>query len=52
MDDYTIELYQLLVRNEIQETEDQLVSRYIRGLWIQIQEMVNLFYPINVFVAH
>ncbi|KAL5767302.1 hypothetical protein ACOSQ2_014085 [Xanthoceras sorbifolium] len=28
VDEYTTELYQLLVRNKIQETQDQLVSRY------------------------
>ena len=30
--DYTIEFYQLLARNEIHETEDQLVAQYISGL--------------------
>ena len=29
VDEYTTEFYQLLVRNEIQETLDQLVSRYM-----------------------
>ncbi|KAK3195699.1 hypothetical protein Dsin_027009 [Dipteronia sinensis] len=31
VDDYTTEFFQLLVRNDIQETQDQLVSRYCRG---------------------
>ena len=52
MDDYTTEFYQLIARNEIQEMEDQLVSRYIRGLKLQIQDTVNMFDPVNVSAAH
>ena len=32
VDEYTTELYQLITRNEVYETEDQLVARHIRGL--------------------
>ena len=32
VEDYTIEFYQLISRNEVHETEDQLVNRYIRWL--------------------
>ncbi|GJU23734.1 putative nucleotidyltransferase, ribonuclease H [Tanacetum coccineum] len=32
VEDYTAEFYQLIARNDIQETEDQLVSYYIGGL--------------------
>ncbi|GJZ48798.1 putative nucleotidyltransferase, ribonuclease H [Tanacetum coccineum] len=34
--DYTTEFYQLIARNDIQETKDQLVSRYIGGLRVHI----------------
>ena len=36
VEDYTMKFYQLLARNEIHETEDQLVARYIGGLRVQI----------------
>ena len=52
MDDYTTDFYQLIARNEIQEMEDQLVSRYIRGLKLQIQDTVNMFDPVNMSAAH
>ncbi|KAK0596911.1 hypothetical protein LWI29_020052 [Acer saccharum] len=52
VDDYTTEFYQLIVRNDIQETQDQLVSRYCGGLRAQIMEVVNLFDPITVSEAH
>ena len=52
VDEYTTEFYQLLVRNEIQETQDQLVSRYCGGLRTQILDMINLFDPVTVTEAH
>ena len=52
VDDYTAEFYQLVARNEIQETDDQLVARYIGGLRVQIQDTVNLFDPVSVSAAH
>ena len=52
MDDYTTEFYQFIPINEIQKMEDQLVSRYIRGLKLQIQDTVNMFDPMNVSTAH
>ena len=52
MDDYTTEFYQLIARNKIQQMKDQLVSRYIRGLKLQIQDTVNMFDPMNVSIAH
>ncbi|XP_031378182.1 uncharacterized protein LOC116193578 [Punica granatum] len=52
VDDYTNEFYQLVARNELKETEDQLVARYIGGLRVQLQDTVNLFDPINVSSAH
>ena len=52
VDDYTTEFYQLLVRNDIQETQDQLVSRYCGGLRQQSLDVVNLFDPTSVSEAH
>ena len=52
VDEYTTEFYQLIARNEIQETEDQLVSHYIGGLNFQIQNTVNMFDPVSVSAAH
>ncbi|KAL5760932.1 hypothetical protein ACOSQ2_019770 [Xanthoceras sorbifolium] len=52
VDEYKTEYYQLLVHNDIQETHDQLVSRYCGGLHLQIVEVVNLFDPITVSQAH
>ncbi|PKI32487.1 hypothetical protein CRG98_047111, partial [Punica granatum] len=50
--EYTNEFYQLVARNELRETEDQLVARYIRGLRVQLHDTINLFDPINVSFAH
>nr|GEV96201.1 reverse transcriptase domain-containing protein [Tanacetum cinerariifolium] len=47
VEDYTTEFYQLIARNDIQETEDQLVSRYIGGLRVHIMDYVNMFDPMT-----
>ncbi|PKI38678.1 hypothetical protein CRG98_040936 [Punica granatum] len=39
-------------KNEVHETEDQLVARYIGGLRVQIQDTVNMFDPPSVSAAH
>ncbi len=52
VDDYTTEFYQLVARNELQETEEQLVARYIGGLKMSIQDTVNMFDPVTVSAAH
>ncbi|GJX18063.1 reverse transcriptase domain-containing protein [Tanacetum coccineum] len=43
VEDYSSEFYQLIAMNDIQETKDQLVSRYIGGLRVQIMDYVNMF---------
>ncbi|GJV41642.1 putative reverse transcriptase domain-containing protein [Tanacetum coccineum] len=50
--DYTTEFYQLIARNDIQETDDQLVSRYIGGLRVQIMDSVNMFDPVTLSDAY
>ncbi|XP_031391113.1 uncharacterized protein LOC116203503 [Punica granatum] len=52
VDEYTNEFYQLVARNEIQETKDQLVARYIVVPRVQLQDTVNLFDHVNVSSAH
>ncbi|GJU98403.1 reverse transcriptase domain-containing protein [Tanacetum coccineum] len=52
VEDYTTEFYQLIARNDIQETDDQLVSRYIGGLRVQIMDSVNMFDPVTLFDAY
>ncbi|PKI33813.1 hypothetical protein CRG98_045797 [Punica granatum] len=48
VDKYTVEFYQLVARNKLQETEDQLVARYVGGLRVQLQDMINLFDLVSV----
>ena len=45
-------IIQLIARNGVQETEDQLVARYIGGLKEQIAETVNMFDPMSISAAH
>nr|GEW16124.1 reverse transcriptase domain-containing protein [Tanacetum cinerariifolium] len=45
---YTTEFYELIARNDIQEREDQLVSRYIGRLRVQIMDSVNMFDPMTL----
>ncbi|GKA01706.1 putative nucleotidyltransferase, ribonuclease H [Tanacetum coccineum] len=42
----------LIARNDIQKTEDQLVSRYIGGLRVQIMDFVNMFDPMTLSDAY
>ena len=44
-------IIQLIAHNEVKETEDQLVARYI-GLKEQIAETVNMFDPMSISAAH
>lgn len=52
IDEYTTKFYQLVSRNDLVETKDQLVCRYIRGLQEQYQDILNLFDPYSVSEAH
>ena len=52
MDEYTDEFYKLLARVNLSESDEQLVSRYIGDLRPQIQDMVNLFDPVDILAAH
>ncbi|KAL4182900.1 hypothetical protein AMTRI_Chr11g152470 [Amborella trichopoda] len=42
MSEYTEEFYKLMARNDIQETEEQLVSRYVGGLRLAIRDEVEM----------
>ncbi|GJU98206.1 hypothetical protein Tco_1327477 [Tanacetum coccineum] len=48
VEDYTTEFYQLIAKNDIQETDDQLVSHYTSGLRVQIMDSVNMFNPVTL----
>ncbi|GKD51620.1 putative nucleotidyltransferase, ribonuclease H [Tanacetum coccineum] len=52
VEDYTTEFYQLIARNDIQETDDQLVSHYIGGLRVQIMDSVKMFDPATLSDAY
>ena len=38
VEDYTLEFYKLEARNQLNETEDQRVARFLNGLRISIQD--------------
>ncbi|KAH9693434.1 Endonuclease [Citrus sinensis] len=52
VDDYTTEFHWLVARNDLTETEEQHVSRYIGGLRSQFQDQLNLLDPYSVSEAH
>lgn len=52
VDEYTSEFYALLARNELSETPSQLVSRYIGGLRLPLQDILNMFDPFTISEAH
>ncbi|CAA0821472.1 F-box associated ubiquitination effector family protein, partial [Striga hermonthica] len=41
VDEYTDDFYRLLTRVELKETTNQLIARYVGGLRVAIQDMVN-----------
>ncbi|KAE8655824.1 putative CCCH-type zinc finger family protein [Hibiscus syriacus] len=42
VDDYTEEFYQLVARNDLSETEEQMVERYLGGLRQPLQDVLSL----------
>ncbi|KAJ0977838.1 hypothetical protein J5N97_013312 [Dioscorea zingiberensis] len=42
VDEYTEDFYQLIARNDLSETEEQLVARYLGGLRQPIQDVLSL----------
>jgi hypothetical protein len=52
VDDYTTEFYQLVSRDAIAEDEESRVARYIGGLRIQFQDVLNMFDVLSVSDAH
>jgi hypothetical protein len=50
--EYTTEFYQLMARSDLMESQDQLVTRYIGGLRLPFQDMLNMFDPVNITEAH
>jgi hypothetical protein len=49
MDDYTKEFYQLVARNDLSETEEQMVARYLGGLRQPLQDALSLYSLWTVF---
>ena len=52
VDDYTTEFHQLVARNDLAETDEQLVSRYVGGLREQFQFTLNMFELFSVSDAY
>lgn len=52
VDEYAEEFYLLLTRNEIYDTQVQLVSRFIGGLRLQLQNSLSQLDPTTVAEAH
>lgn len=42
VDDYTLEFHNLASRNELNETKEQLIARYVGGLKFSVQEKIPL----------
>ncbi|KAF7139937.1 hypothetical protein RHSIM_Rhsim06G0029600 [Rhododendron simsii] len=52
VDDYTMEFYQLVARNDIAETDEQVISRYVGGLRQSFQYSLNMLDLYSVSDAH
>lgn len=51
IDAYTDEFYQLLARIDLNESDEQLISRYIGGLRVPFQDILNML-PVSISGAH
>ncbi|GJW71822.1 putative reverse transcriptase domain-containing protein [Tanacetum coccineum] len=52
VDEYSTDFYAFLARIDLNESTTQLVSRYIGGLRLQLQNVLNMFDPLTVAEAH
>jgi hypothetical protein len=52
VDDYTEEFFQLVARNDLSETEEQLVARYLGGLRQSLQDILSLHFLWTVSEAY
>ncbi|KAF7145040.1 hypothetical protein RHSIM_Rhsim04G0049200 [Rhododendron simsii] len=52
VNDYTMEFYQLVARNDLAETNDQLISRYVGGLRQSFQYALNVLDLYSVSDTH
>lgn len=52
VDEYAEEFYLLMTRNEIHDSEIHIVSHFIRGLRLQLQNALEQFDPNTVSEAH
>ncbi|KAH7866670.1 hypothetical protein Vadar_023461 [Vaccinium darrowii] len=52
VDDYTDEFYQLVARNDLSETQEQLILRYVGGLRAQFQDELIMYDLCSVSDAH
>ncbi|XP_058202674.1 uncharacterized protein LOC131317120 [Rhododendron vialii] len=52
VDDYTTEFYQLMARNDIAKTDEQLISRYVGGLRQSFQYALNMLDLYSVSDTH
>ncbi|GKB86297.1 putative reverse transcriptase domain-containing protein [Tanacetum coccineum] len=51
VDEYSTEFYTFLARVDLNESPIQLVSRYIGGMRLQLQDVLNMFDPLTVAEA-
>ena len=52
VDEYSTDFYAFLARIDLNESATQLVSHYIGGLRLQLQNVLNMFDPSTVAEAH
>ena len=52
VDDYTEEFYHLFALNDLSKIEEQLMARYLGGLWQSLQDILSLHSIWMVFEAY